>query len=220
MLNGFLIFRGLCHVSPSRRCLSDESPDIFGVLEGEKLVRGSRTRYNLRYREQQVVDSDSECRSRLKHSCLHPIVTTPPTNPSSDGAFEDWTVLSCLASHSIDTHIYALQGSPGSTSSPVCFYVSGFSATSCEPLCRTYLHLLQRPSDLSTEFYTTARLSIRFTTIYSWVYSNTTDWQTRMFGMSDLDGASSPTFVGDGVSLYTLRHSTWACILYAHTVPL
>jgi hypothetical protein len=132
MLNGFLIFRGLCHVSLSRRCLSDVFIDSFGVLEGEQLVRGSSTRYNSRYCEQPVVYHDSEFSSRLNHCCLRPIITTPLTNPSSDGAFEDWTVLSHPAPHSIDTHIYGLRGSPETTSSLVGF-PSCASGILCKP---------------------------------------------------------------------------------------
>ncbi len=126
-LNGFLIFRGLRHVSRSRCFLSDAFPDSSGVLEGEKLVRGSSIRYHLRYREQPVVYHDSESRPRLNHSYLRPIVTTPSANPTSDGAFEEWTVLSRPASHSINIHIYGSRGSPGSTSSLVCFNTSIYS---------------------------------------------------------------------------------------------
>ncbi|KAH9172507.1 hypothetical protein EDB89DRAFT_885780 [Lactarius sanguifluus] len=98
-LNGFLIFR-----------------DSSGVLEGEQLVRASSIRYNLRYCEQPVVHQDSESRSRLNHRYLRPIVT-PTANPTLSGDFEDWTVLSRLASHPINMHVYRSRGSNGSTSS-------------------------------------------------------------------------------------------------------
>ena len=130
--------------------LSDVFPDSSGVLEGEKLVRDSSIRYSLRPCEQPVVYHGSEFRSRLNHSCLWPIVATPSANSLSDGAFEDWTVLSGPGSHSIDIHIYGLRGSSGSTNSLVCFSAFGFSDTSCEPLHRTYLPRHQLLSDLST----------------------------------------------------------------------
>jgi hypothetical protein len=44
---------------------------------------------------------------------------TPPLGDSpTDGTFEDWTVLSGLASHNMNIHIYGPQRSPGSL---VCF---------------------------------------------------------------------------------------------------
>lgn len=220
LLNGTLIFRGLCHVSLSRRFFSDVYSDSSGVLEGEKLVRDPSTRYHLRHCEQPVVYHGSESRSRLNHSYLRPIITTPSANCLSDGAFEDWRALSRPVSHSIDIHIYGLRGSPGYTSSLVCFRASSFSDISCKPLRRTYLHRLQRPSDLSTGCYTRLGLSICLTMMYSWVYSTSTDWQTSIFGITDLGGARSLTFVGDGVGFYLIRYPTWVCIFIAHTVPL
>ncbi len=119
-LNGSLIFRGLCHFYRSRCLLSDVFPDRSGVLEGEQLVISSSIPYNLWCCEQPVVHQDSESRSRLNHSCLRPIVTTPSTDRSSDRTFEDWTVLSRPVSHCIGIHIYH---SRGSTSTLVCFSV-------------------------------------------------------------------------------------------------
>ena len=216
-LNGSLIFRGLCHVSLSRRFLSDIFPDSSGVLSGERLVRGSSTRYYLRHLEQSVSFHGSESRSRLNHRCLRSIVTTPPTNPSSDKTFEDWTALCRPASHSIDIHIDGLWGSPGSTSSPVCFHASSFTETVRKLLHRTYLHRLQRPSDLNIGCYT--RLSIRSRMIHSCAYSTTIDWRMRMAGTNELGGASSLMFVEDGVSSYTHRHSTWVCIFNVPKAP-
>jgi hypothetical protein len=164
---------------------------------------------------------DSGCRSRLNDSNLWPIITTPSANPSSDGAFEDWTILSHPAPHSIDVHIFGLRGSPGYTNSLVGFLscASGISDTSCKPLCRAHRRL-QRPSDPSTEYYTRVRLSVCLTMIYSWLYSTTTEWKTSMLGMFNLDGARSLTFVRDGVSSFTPRHPTSVCIFYAHMAPL
>ncbi|KAH9062548.1 hypothetical protein EDB83DRAFT_2552038 [Lactarius deliciosus] len=99
LLNGSLIFR-----------------DSSGVLEGEQLVTGSSIRCKLQHSEQPLEYHDSESRPRLDHSYLRPIITTPSANPSSVGEFEDWTVLSRPASHSINVHIYRPRGSPGSTS--------------------------------------------------------------------------------------------------------
>ena len=200
--------------------LSDVFPDNSGVLEGEKLVINSSTRYCLRHSEQPVVYHGSEFHSRLNHSCLRPIITTPSAHPSPDGAFEDWTVLGLPISYSIDIHIYGLRGSHGSTSILVCFRASGFSDAACKPLYRTHLHRLQRPSDLSTRYYTKHGLSICSRMIYSWIYSTITDCLTRILGIFDLGGASSPTFVGDGVILSWNRHSTWAFIFYARMTPL
>jgi hypothetical protein len=38
--------------------------------------------------------------------------------------------------------------------------------------------------------------------------------------MSNLGGANSLTFVGDGVTSYTIWHSTWVFIFYAPMAPL
>ena len=154
LLNGCLIFRGLHQVSLSRHFLSELFSDSSGVLEGEQLVRGSSTQYKLRYCERPLVYHGSASRSRLNHRCLQPIVTTPSANPSSDEEFEDWTALSRPTSHSIDTHIYRLWGSPASTSVLVCFHSSSLSNAVCQHLHRTYLHRLQRPSDLNTGRHT------------------------------------------------------------------
>lgn len=158
--------------------VSDVFLDSFGVLEGESLVRDSSTRYNLRYSERPVVHHNFESRSRLNHSCLQPIITTPSADPSLHGAFEDWTVLSRPGSHSIDIHVYGLRGSHGPTSILVCLRTSGFSDVACEPLHRTHLHHLQFPSDLRIGYYTNHGPSICLMTTYSWVYSSTTDWPT------------------------------------------
>ncbi|KAH9033793.1 hypothetical protein EDB85DRAFT_1052527 [Lactarius pseudohatsudake] len=91
-LNGSLIFR-----------------DRSGVLEGEQLVRSSNMRYNLWRYEKPLVHQDSKSRSRLNHSYLQPIITTPSADHSVD-----WTVLSRSASHCIDIHIYSSRGSTSS----------------------------------------------------------------------------------------------------------
>ena len=100
--------------------LSEVFLDSSGVLEGEKFVRVSSLRYILRYREQLAVHYDYDFGSRLNHTHLPPIVTTPLANASLDEAFEDWTVLSC-SSHSMDRHVYSLQVSPESIRSLVRF---------------------------------------------------------------------------------------------------
>ncbi|KAH9004600.1 hypothetical protein EDB86DRAFT_1965740 [Lactarius hatsudake] len=101
-LNGCLIFR-----------------DNSGVIEGEQLVRDSNIRGKLWFWEQPVVyDDGDECRSRMEHSYLRPILTTPLADRRSvDGASEDWTVLSHLASHSINIHISIVREVSASTSS-------------------------------------------------------------------------------------------------------
>ncbi|KAH9068000.1 hypothetical protein EDB83DRAFT_669191 [Lactarius deliciosus] len=100
-MNGTLIFR-----------------DRFGILEGEQLVRSSSTQYNLWSSEELDVYQDSEPHSRLNHSFLRPIVTTPsmdrPVPVERIFRAEDWTVLSRPESYCIDVHIH---GSRGFTSS-------------------------------------------------------------------------------------------------------
>ncbi|KAI9438909.1 hypothetical protein H4582DRAFT_2075509 [Lactarius indigo] len=98
-LNGSLIFR-----------------DRSGVLEGEKFVRSSSIRHNIWYCEQPVVHEDSEPVSRLNHSHLRALVTTP-LDDSPSGEFEDWTVLSRPALRGVNIPICRSRGSPGSTSS-------------------------------------------------------------------------------------------------------
>ena len=122
LLNGFLIFRGWCHASLSCGLLSEVIPDGSGILEGEKLVRVSSSRYVLRYCERPVVhyDSDSDSGPRLNHTYLPPIVTTSLTNLSLDEAFEDWAALS-RSSRSMDMHVYSLRVSPESIRSLVRF---------------------------------------------------------------------------------------------------
>ncbi|KAH9029309.1 hypothetical protein EDB83DRAFT_1890980 [Lactarius deliciosus] len=100
-LNGSLIFK-----------------DRSGVLEGEQLVRNYSIQYNLWHREEPGLvhqDSDSGSHSRLNHSCLLPVVTSPSADRSAEGTFDDWTVLSRPASHCIDIHIYGSRGSSTST---------------------------------------------------------------------------------------------------------
>ncbi|KAH9021822.1 hypothetical protein EDB85DRAFT_2293351 [Lactarius pseudohatsudake] len=86
-----------------------------GALEGEQLVRGSGVQEDLWYRKQPVVYHDSWSHARLNYGCLRPIVTTPSVDPSSEGSFEDWTVLSHPASHSNNIHIYGPRGTLRST---------------------------------------------------------------------------------------------------------
>lgn len=154
LLNGSLIFRGVFHVFLSHQFLSDVFPDSSGVLEGERFVRGSSTRYYFQHFEQSVVYHGSESRSWLKHHRLWPIVTTPSASPLLDRGFEAWTSLSRLTSHSTDIHIYGLCGSPASTSSLVRFHASGLSGSACQPLHRTHLHHLQPLSDLDIWWHT------------------------------------------------------------------
>jgi hypothetical protein len=191
-------------------------PDSFGVLEGEQLVRGSSTKY-VRHCEQPTMYHNSGLRSQSNHTYLRPIVTQL-ANPSSDGTFEDWTILSRPASNSIDVHIYGLWVSPRFNGSLVCSFASCLSETANKLLCRTYLHHRQLPCYLNTGCYT--RLSTHSRTIYSSAYSTTTDCLTKMIGISDSSGASSLTFVGDGATSHTHRHSTWLCKFDAGMAPL
>ena len=109
LLNGSLIFRGLCHVSISHHFLSNVFPDSSGVLEGERLVRSSNTRYYLRHIEHSVVNPGSESRSRLNRRYLLPIMTPPPSNPSSVG---DWRIgqLSVAQHRTPLTHTFTVYG--------------------------------------------------------------------------------------------------------------
>lgn len=136
-------FRSLC-------LLSDVFTDYSGVLEGEQLVRSSNTRSNLWHCEQPVLYQDSKPSSRLNHGYLRPIVTTPLADSSWE-TFQDWTVLSHPASHSINIHIYGPGRSPQSTL--VCFNTSSYSGTARKLLCRTCPHL-RHPSDLVTPCFT------------------------------------------------------------------
>ena len=150
LLDSTLIFRGLCYVFLSPRFLSDIFPDYSGVIEGEELVKSSSIRGKLWYCEQPVVYHDSKPHSQLKHRTLRPIVTTPLSDPSTRGTFEDWTVLSHQESRSINIHIYGSRGPPGSTSSLVGFHVSCYSDTDRMLFHRIDLHLLQHRSDQGT----------------------------------------------------------------------
>jgi hypothetical protein len=205
----------VCTIFPDLVPCFDVFPDSSGVLEGDQLVKSSNIQGKLWYCEQAVYhDSDS----RSNHCFLRPISTTPPANPSLEGTFEDWAVLSRPASRSVNIHIYRLRGSLESTSSLVCFPESSHSGTARKPLHRTYLHRLRHPGDQGTTYYT--RLSICSTMTYSLAYSTTIDGMTRIPGMTDSGGAISLIFVEDGVSFYTHRHSTWVCIFYARMAPL
>ncbi|KAH9165694.1 hypothetical protein EDB89DRAFT_2076551 [Lactarius sanguifluus] len=88
MLNDFLIFK-----------------DHRGSLEGEQLIRLSALPGDLWYWEQQI---DPGPHARPDHRSMRPIMTTPFA-PASGRPFEDWTVLSDLASHSINIHIYDVE---------------------------------------------------------------------------------------------------------------
>ena len=160
--------------------------------------------------------SDSDSGSRLNHTYLPPIVTTPLANVSLDEAFEDWTVLS-RSSHSMDRHIYSLHASSESIRSVVCFRASKFSDTSYKLLYRTYHHLLQHPLAMNTVCYT--QPSICWRMIYSWKYSTAANLILRMVGMINLGGANSLMFVEDGVTSSTLRHPTWVRTLCARIAP-
>ncbi|KAH9037017.1 hypothetical protein EDB84DRAFT_1577669 [Lactarius hengduanensis] len=91
MINDFLIFK-----------------DHRGSLEGEQLVRLSVLPRNLWYCEQRIAFPDSGVYGRSDHRFMRPIVTTPLVTPApaSGRLFDDWTVLSHSASHSIHVHIY------------------------------------------------------------------------------------------------------------------
>jgi hypothetical protein len=105
MLNGTLVFKGLHHFS-FRPVLSDVFSDSSGVLEGEELVRSTSIGANWRCYKEPLVIPNNECRARLNHSCLRPIITTPPTDTTS-APFDDWTVLSHPSSHSINIQVYS-----------------------------------------------------------------------------------------------------------------
>jgi hypothetical protein len=164
------------------------------------------------YCEQPTAYHDSDSRSRLNHRCLPPVVITPSADPSAEGTFEDWTILSHPASRLINIHIYGLRGPAGSKSSLVTvgFNASSYSDSSLELLYRTHLHLLQQLNDQGTTCDT--QLSIRSSMIYFSAYSTTIGWTMIMLGTSNLGGASFLRFVKDGVISYTNRHSTWVCI--------
>ncbi|KAI9432323.1 hypothetical protein H4582DRAFT_1104928 [Lactarius indigo] len=98
-LNGSLIFR-----------------NRSGELEGEQLVRSFSIPYDLWYCEQSVVHQDSESGSRLNHSRLQPVVTTPLDDSPTETP-EDWTFLSRPVSHSINIPIYHSRGSTSSLNS-------------------------------------------------------------------------------------------------------
>ena len=149
-LNGSLIFRGSPHVFRSLGSLSDVFTDYSGVLEEEQLVRGPNT-HNLWHCEQPVLYQDSKTSPRPNNSCLRPIATTPPADSSWEKTFQDWTVLTHPASHSINIHIYGPGRSPQSTL--VCFNTSSHSGTALKLPCRTYPHL-RHPSDLATPCFT------------------------------------------------------------------
>ena len=136
---------------------------------------------------------------------LRPITSV---KPSLEGKSKGWTAMSRPALHRIAIHIDESQGFPGFTNSApmVCFCADSYSNVSREPLHRTYLHLLQHLSGQDTLCIT--RPSILSTMIYSLSHSITIDWMTRMLGMTELDGANSLMFVKDGVTSYSLRHST------------
>ena len=62
-------------------------------------------------------------------------------------------------------------------------------------------------------------LFIGSTTIYSFAYSTAIDWMESSSGITDLGGASSLTFVKDGVTLSSDVHPTWVCTSNAPLVP-
>ncbi|KAI9435926.1 hypothetical protein H4582DRAFT_2161393 [Lactarius indigo] len=91
LINDFLIFK-----------------DHRGSLEGEQLLRLSALPGNLWYREQRIEFPDSEVPARSDHCSMRPITTIPFSTQATAPVrpFEDWTVLSDLASHSIHIHLY------------------------------------------------------------------------------------------------------------------
>ena len=153
LLNGVLIFRGSPHVFRSLCLLSDVFTDYSGVLEEEQLVGGINARNNLWHCQQPALYQDSKPPSRPNHGCLRPIVTTSRADSSSEGTFQDWTILSHPASHSINIHIYGPGRSPESTSTLVCFNTSSYSDTARKLLCRVFPHL-RHPSDQDTPCFT------------------------------------------------------------------
>src|ERR1700744_2166898 len=76
--------------------VSDVLPDISGVLQGEQLVRNSSIDNHWWCNEEPVVFPNCECCTRLNHSLLPPIITTPSVNTPSGMPFQDdaWTSLS------------------------------------------------------------------------------------------------------------------------------
>ena len=187
----------------ARHPVSDVSLDRSGVLEGEQLVRCSTLGYKLWCREEPEKRRDTESRSRLNRRLLRPVVTTPTVDDSSEGSFEDWTVLSHPESHCTNIHIY---GPGGSTISCLeCYNKSIYSNPSSKPSHRTQLRRLQHLSDQDTVYY--MLLSMSSTKIYSSPYLTIIDLMKRTLGTSDLAGASSFMFVKAGVSSYTNRQS-------------
>ena len=91
----------------AHRSVSHVFLDRSGVLEGEQLVRCSTLGYKLWCCEKPENRRDTESRSRLNRRLLRPVVTTPTVDHSSEGAFEDWTVLSHPELHCTDIHIYS-----------------------------------------------------------------------------------------------------------------
>ncbi|KAI9442753.1 hypothetical protein H4582DRAFT_1309113 [Lactarius indigo] len=89
-LNGSLIFR-----------------DRFGVLEGEKLVRSSSMRYNIRLHEELDVHQYLQTYSRLNHGFSRLSPTTLSMDRPVERTFRvgDWIVLSLPESYRIDVHV-------------------------------------------------------------------------------------------------------------------
>ncbi len=137
MVNDFLVFKGLRHIY-SWRLFSDVSPDHRGSLEGEQLVRLSALPGNLWYCEQRIAFPDSGTHARSDHRCMRPIMTASFATPASGRPFEDWTVLSHPASHSIHIHIYDADRfrPPGYTEDMVRFVVSSTLRVSHTPVFR------------------------------------------------------------------------------------
>jgi hypothetical protein len=193
------------------RLVSDvPSLDRRGLLEGGQLVRRSILPSELWYCEQQMPFRESD------HRCLRPIVTTPLATLARP--FEDWTILSHPASHSIHIHIYDGERVriPGSESM-VRFHASSILCVSYAPvLGRTSLRRRQHPSVPGIMYHTPA--SSGSTTIYSSAYSTVIDW-TRIAGITDWGGASFLVFVADGGTSFSNSHPPWVCIFYARTAP-
>ena len=97
---------------------SDVFPDGSGVLEGEQLVRNTSIKTPWWCYEEPVVFPNCECCTRLNHTLLPPIATTPSVTPSVNSTslmpFDDWTFLTHPSPHPINLKIYSVQSRRGS----------------------------------------------------------------------------------------------------------
>jgi hypothetical protein len=126
MLNGTLIWKGLCLLL-THPLLSDAFPDRNGVLEGDQSIRSFSIGGRMRSCQRPVVFSNSESLSRLDHSSLPPIITTPSTSLAFRSPSKDRTDLSSPASCSGGIPINSTQDASwlsGPSKGLVCVHAS------------------------------------------------------------------------------------------------